>query len=295
MRGVHVSTERTKVLGGPIGTSNFARDVFETALSKYEAYDERLLRGLAAHRRSHTALRIHQHCNRRFGHFARTVPHGLGKGEGYGDTGVTFLDRADNTTLDVAAKILGLSAASLPRNTRSEMSLPIRFGGMGVGDLVALADASHVGEAGLAVGYAIRFLTSQDARVRRDSHDEVPMEPTMYERLATAMTTAVSRRLGTPDGDDGNNGPMWSLELASSWARIDAACGSQAHAESKPLITTALAMLPPQRPTVARAGCVADARSNNEQISWSLDGLPSLAPLFCVCHGYLSKATSRHQ
>jgi hypothetical protein len=56
-----------------MGTSDFARDVFETALSKYDAYGERL-RGLAAHRHSHTALRIHQHCNRRFGHFARPVP-----------------------------------------------------------------------------------------------------------------------------------------------------------------------------------------------------------------------------
>jgi hypothetical protein len=38
-------------------------------------------------------------------------------------------------------------------------------------------------------------------------------------------------------------------------------------------------MLPPQRPRVARAGCVAEARSNNEQISRSLDGLPSIVPL----------------
>jgi hypothetical protein len=45
------------------------------------------------------------------------------------------------------------------------------------------------------------------------------------------------------------------------------------------LITTALAMLPPQRPTVARAGCVAETRSNNEQIALSLDGLPSVVPL----------------
>jgi hypothetical protein len=39
-------------------------------------------------------------------------------------------------------------------------------------------------------------------------------------------------------------------------------------------------MLPPQRPTVARAGCVAEPRSNNEEIARSLDGLPSLVPLF---------------
>jgi hypothetical protein len=61
-----------------------------SALSKYEAYGERL-RGLAAHRHSHTVLRIHQHCNRRFGHFARIVPRGLGRGEGYGDTVVTVI------------------------------------------------------------------------------------------------------------------------------------------------------------------------------------------------------------
>jgi hypothetical protein len=136
---------------------------------------------------------------------------------------VTFLERAHNVTLDVAVEILGLPATSLRRNTRSEMSLPIRFGGMGVGDLVALADSAHVGAPGLAVGYVIRFLTSRDARVRGDSYDEVPMEPTMYGRLATAMTTAVSRRHGTPDGNDGDNELMWSLELASSWARLDGA------------------------------------------------------------------------
>jgi hypothetical protein len=280
MRGVHISTEGTNILGGSMVTSNFARNLLGMALSKLEAYGERL-RGLAAHRHSHTALRIHQHCNRRFGHFAPTVPRGLGRGEGYGDTVVTFLERADNSTpQDVVAEILGLPGASLPRNTRSEMSLPIRFEGMGLGDLVALADATHVVAAGLAVCYAIRFLPAQYARDRGDSNDEVPMEPTMYGQLATAMTTTTSRRYGTPDGDDGDNEPMWSLELASSWARLEAACGSHALAASEPLIiTTALAVLPPQRPTVARAGCVAEARSNNEQIARSLDGLPSFVPL----------------
>jgi hypothetical protein len=95
------------------------------------------------------------------------------------------------------------------------------------------------------------------------------------------MTTAVSRRHGTPDGDDGDNEPMCLLELDSSWACLDTACGSHALAESEPLITTAVAMLPPLRPTVARAGCVAEVRSNNEQIARSLDGLlPSLVPFF---------------
>jgi hypothetical protein len=121
---------------------------------------------------------------------------------------VTFLERANNATLDVAAEILGLTAPSLPRSTRSEMSLPIHFGGMGVGGLVALADAADVGAAGLAVDYAICSLTTQDVRVRGDSHDEVPMEPTIYGRLATAMTTRVSQRHGAPDGDDGDNEPM---------------------------------------------------------------------------------------
>jgi hypothetical protein len=67
----------------------------------------------------------------------------------------------------------------------------------------------------------------------------------MYGQLATAMTAAVSSRHGTPDGDDGDNEPMWSLELASSCARLDAECGFHALAESEPLITTVLAMLSP--------------------------------------------------
>jgi hypothetical protein len=157
-----------------MGTSDFARDVFEMALRQYEGYGERL-RGLAAHRHSHTALRNHQHCNRHFGNFAPTVPRGLGRGEGYGVTVVTFLERSNNATLYVAANMLGLPAASLPRNTRSEMSLPIRFGGMGVGDLVDVADSAHVLAAGLEVGSAIRFLTAQDAPVRVHSQDEVPI------------------------------------------------------------------------------------------------------------------------
>jgi hypothetical protein len=127
------------------------------------------------------------------------------------------MERADNAAIDVAAEIFGRPAAGLPRNNRSEVSLPVRFGGMGVGDFVALADAAHVGATGLVVGYAISFLTTQDACVRGDSHDKVPMEPTMYGRLATAMTTAVFRRHATSDGDDGDNEPMWSLELISSW------------------------------------------------------------------------------
>jgi hypothetical protein len=47
-----------KSVGGLMGKSDFARDVFKTALSKYEAYGERLT-GLAAHQHSHTAFRIH--------------------------------------------------------------------------------------------------------------------------------------------------------------------------------------------------------------------------------------------
>jgi hypothetical protein len=104
------------------------------------------------------------------------------------------------------------------------------------------------------------------------------MLPTMYGRVTTAMTTTMSRIHGIPDAKDGDNEPMWSLEFASSWVRLDVACGSHALAESEPLIITDLVMLPPQRPTVARAGCVAKARSNNEHITRSLDGLPSLVP-----------------
>jgi hypothetical protein len=128
------------------------------------------LTNLTAHKHSHIALHIHQHCNPRFGHFARTVPRGFGMGDGCGDTVVTFPERADIGTLDVAAVMLGLPAASLPRNTRSDVSLPMRVEGMVVGHLSALADAAHVGAGGLGVSSAIRFLTTQDACVRGDTY-----------------------------------------------------------------------------------------------------------------------------
>jgi hypothetical protein len=111
----------------------------------------------------------------------------------------------------------------------------------------------------------------------------------MYGRLATAMTTIVSCMPGAPDGDDGDNEPMWSLKIASSWARLDAACGSHAFAKSEPLITTAVAMLPPQHPMVACTCCVARPRSNNEQIARSLDGPPSLVPLSAFATDIVSK------
>jgi hypothetical protein len=144
-------------------------------------------------------------------------------GEGYGNTVVTFLERDDTATLYVAAEILRLPTPSLPRNTRFEMPLPIRFGCIGVEDLAALADAAHVGAMGLTVSSAIRFLTTQDVRVREGTHDDIPMQSTMYARIPYAMPTAVSRRLSAPEGDDGDNELMWSLQLASSWARLDAA------------------------------------------------------------------------
>jgi hypothetical protein len=126
-----------------------------------------------------------------------------------------------------------------------------------MGNLAALADAVYVGAAGLAVGSAIRFFSSQDAHMRGDTLDD---GPTMYGRLATPRTTTVSRRPSAPNGDDGNNEPMWSLELASSWAGLNAACGSHALAESESLIATAVAMLPPKRRTLACVGCVVEIR-----------------------------------
>jgi hypothetical protein len=131
---------------------------------------------------------------------------GVGKGLGCGDTVETFLERV--AILDLAAEILGLPAASVPHNTRSETFLPIRFGGMKFGKLVALAGAAHVGAAGWAVNSTIRCLTAQDARVRVVTHDDVIMESTIYERLATAMITAMSRRRSAPGEDGSDNEPM---------------------------------------------------------------------------------------
>jgi hypothetical protein len=70
---------------------------------------------------------------------------------------------------------------------------------------------------------------------------------------------------------------MWLLELASAWVRLGAECGARALAESEPLRTTALAMLPPQCPIVAHACRVFKARSNIEHTTRFLNGMPWLA------------------
>jgi hypothetical protein len=46
---------------------------------------------------------------------------------------------------------------------------------------------------------------------------------------------------------------------------------------------------PTPRPRVARAGCVAEARSNTEQLARPLNGLPSLVPLFAFATDIFAK------
>jgi hypothetical protein len=114
MREVHVSTEGTKVLGGAVGFIRLCSRRFRNGLKQVRGL-WRTSNGLGnSPSHSHNASYIHQYCNRRFRHFARTDPRGLGRGEAYGDTVVTFLECVDNATLDVAAKILGLSCDILP-------------------------------------------------------------------------------------------------------------------------------------------------------------------------------------
>jgi hypothetical protein len=134
--------------------------VFETALSNYEAYGD-CLRGLAAHRHSHTAHRIHQHCNRRFGHFAGTDPRGLGMGNGYDDTVMSFLERADSATLDVAAEIFGLPAASLPPQRSFRYVASHTFWRHGSEELGCLGGCGPCQSGRFACGLYYPFFTTQ--------------------------------------------------------------------------------------------------------------------------------------
>eukprot|EP00873_Tetraselmis_striata_P040427 jgi/Tetstr1/460691/TSEL_000547.t1 len=46
---------------------------------------------------------------------------------------------------------------------RTQLSLPVQFWGLGIGDNVAIAYASHIGAAALVVGQAVAFLRAQHA------------------------------------------------------------------------------------------------------------------------------------
>eukprot|EP00873_Tetraselmis_striata_P016574 jgi/Tetstr1/436838/TSEL_025615.t1 len=80
-----------------------------------------------------------------------------------GDFLIAFED-ADAAAFSTLAGIWGVSPDLLDTpSMRTHMSFHVQFGGIGIGDNVVIADASHIGVAALVVGHAVTFLRAQHA------------------------------------------------------------------------------------------------------------------------------------
>jgi hypothetical protein len=159
------------------------------------------------------------------------------------------------------------------------MSLPIRFAGMVEGELGCLGGCvrRRIGQFSSGLSYP---LCNCARRSRAPGYPRRPSGRVSHVRTASnCYDHSGFRRSSASDVDGADYESMWSLELDSAWARLDATCGAHGLAKSERLITAARVMLYPKRPRVARVGCVAEARSNNAYTIRSHDDLHSHVPL----------------
>eukprot|EP00873_Tetraselmis_striata_P009602 jgi/Tetstr1/429866/TSEL_019731.t1 len=163
------SVSGIKVLGAPVGLAAFARDLCDKTVENFHQFGSRLI-GLDDHFHSHTATRLLQVCGRHFGHQPRSTPRGLSRFEGYGNTLASFLEDADAAAFLTLAGIWGVGPDLLDTPfMRTQMSLPVQCGCLGIGDNADVADASHIGYAALVVGQGVTFLRAQHATLSDDS------------------------------------------------------------------------------------------------------------------------------
>eukprot|EP00873_Tetraselmis_striata_P042354 jgi/Tetstr1/462618/TSEL_007603.t1 len=129
---------------------------------------------------------------------------------------------------------------------RTRLSLPVQFGGLGIGDNVVIADASHIGAAALVVGQAVTFLRAQhatlsDAGAFFTDPSGVSSPHSLYLVGASSIHQAVVTPTLEPDAG----------------ANVSAPIGDAVLEDLAGPLASALKFLPSKRSHVARAGCSA--------------------------------------
>eukprot|EP00873_Tetraselmis_striata_P044403 jgi/Tetstr1/464667/TSEL_009421.t1 len=224
------SSSGIKVLGAHVGSATFARDLLDKTVENFHRFGSRVI-GLADHFHSHTtATRLRQVRGRRFGHHFRSTPRGLGRSEGYGDTITSFLEDADAAAFSTLAGIWGVSPDLLDTpSIRTQLSLPVQFWGLGIGDNVVIAYASHIGAAALVVGQAATFLRAQhatlsDASAFLSDPSGVSSPHSLYLVGASSIHQALATPTLEPDAGANVSAPMWAVELRVAHTRVVDEC-----------------------------------------------------------------------
>eukprot|EP00873_Tetraselmis_striata_P011892 jgi/Tetstr1/432156/TSEL_021613.t1 len=145
---------------------------------------------------------------------------------------------------------------------RTQLSLPVQLGGLGIGDDVVLADASHIGAAALVVGQAVTFLRAQhatlsDAGALFSDPSGVSSPHSLYLVWASSIHQALATPTLEPDAGANASAPMWTVELRAAHSRVVDECGDAVLEDLAGPLASALKLLPFKRSHVARAGCSA--------------------------------------
>eukprot|EP00873_Tetraselmis_striata_P021311 jgi/Tetstr1/441575/TSEL_029804.t1 len=145
---------------------------------------------------------------------------------------------------------------------RTQLSLPVQFGGLGIGDNVVISDASHIGAATLVVGQAVTFLRAQHATLSdAGAFFSDPSGVSSPHSLYLVGASSIHQALATPtlelDAGANASAPMWAVELRAAHTRVVEECGDAVLEDLAGPLASALKLLPSKRSHVARAGCSA--------------------------------------
>eukprot|EP00873_Tetraselmis_striata_P014638 jgi/Tetstr1/434902/TSEL_023899.t1 len=179
----------------------------------------------------------------------------------YGDTITSFLEDADAAAYSALAGIWGVSPDLLDTpSMRTQLSLPVQFGGLGIGDNVVIADASYIGVSALVVGQAVTFLRAQHATLSdAGAFLSDPSGVFSPHSLCLVLASSIHRALATPalepNADANVSAPMWAVELRAAHTRVVDECGDAVLEDIAGPLAFALKLLPSKRSQVARAGC----------------------------------------
>eukprot|EP00873_Tetraselmis_striata_P046210 jgi/Tetstr1/466474/TSEL_000983.t1 len=107
---------------------------------------------------------------------------------------------------------------------RTQLSLQVQFGGLGIGDNMLVADACHIDDAARVVGQAVTFLRAQHATL--SDAGELLSEASGVSSphsLYLVGTSSINRALATPtlapDAGANVSAPMWVVELRAAHTR----------------------------------------------------------------------------
>eukprot|EP00873_Tetraselmis_striata_P006765 jgi/Tetstr1/427029/TSEL_017234.t1 len=143
---------------------------------------------------------------------------------------------------------------------RTQLSLPVQFGGLGIGDNVVIAYASHIGAAALVVGQAVSFLRAQHATLSdAGAFFSDPSGVSNPHSLYLVGASSIHLALATPtlELDANASAPMWAVELRAAHTRVVDECGDAVLEDLAGPLASALKLPPSKRSHVARAGCSA--------------------------------------